>query len=167
MHSSAAGVRRDCRSYALELYPGILSISFWHYGPTYRSSTRVKGVTFHRDEMLSKATQVGRVAPTASRSIVLLPVLSMLTILACCPPPAFWLNSSSAAPAQFYEKAWAGKLELMDELIAEEHAQRDMVWQACPVRAHFSIQHARGLQDCRQVAGHQQHSDSTISRQQR
>ncbi len=96
-------------------------------------------MTFHRDEMLSKATQVGRVAPTASRSIVLLPVLSMLTILACCPPPAFWLNSSSAAPAQFYEEAWAGKLELMDELIAEEHAQRDMVWQACPFHAYCLI----------------------------
>jgi len=30
---------------------------------------------------------------------------------------------------QFYEEAWAGKLELMDELMAEDHAQRDMVWQ--------------------------------------
>jgi len=30
---------------------------------------------------------------------------------------------------QFYEEAWAGKLELMDVLIAEDHAQRDMVWQ--------------------------------------
>ncbi|CAL5228911.1 g12132 [Coccomyxa viridis] len=33
---------------------------------------------------------------------------------------------------QFYEEAWAGKLGLMDELIAEEHAQRDMVWQEEP-----------------------------------
>ena len=124
-------------------------------------------MTFHRDEMLSKATQVGRVASTASRSIVLLPMLSMLTILACCPPPAFSLNSSSAAPAQFYEEAWAGKLELMDELIAEEHAQRDMVWQACPFHAHCLIQHKGGLQEYRQVAGYQQHSGVTISRQQR
>ena len=31
---------------------------------------------------------------------------------------------------QFYEKAWAGELGLMDQIVAKEHAQRDMVWQA-------------------------------------
>ena len=52
-------------------------------------------------------------------------------------------DSSSAALAQFYEEAWAGKLELMDELIAEEHAQCDMVWQVCPSRAHHAVHDTR------------------------
>ena len=30
---------------------------------------------------------------------------------------------------QFYEEAWAGKLELVPGLMAESHSQRDMVWQ--------------------------------------
>lgn len=54
----------------------------------------------------------------------------------CCWAPVLWLCRSCEQwcvqmALQFYEVAWAGKLELMDELIAEEHAQRDMIWQAC------------------------------------
>ena len=30
---------------------------------------------------------------------------------------------------QFYEEAWAGNLDLLANLLAEQHTQRDMVWQ--------------------------------------
>ena len=44
---------------------------------------------------------------------------------------------------QFYQEAWAGNLGLMDELIAEEHAQRDMVWQ---------VRNAYGMPAAKQAA---------------
>ena len=72
-------------------------------------------------------------------------------------------DCSSAALVQFYEEVWAGKLELMDELIAEEHAQRDMVWQACPFHAHRAVydttRHARLRSVSRTTASFMSYSD--------
>lgn len=39
---------------------------------------------------------------------------------------------------QFYEEAWAGNLDLLPDLLAEQHTQRDIVWQVSVCSEHLS-----------------------------
>ncbi|BDA47973.1 hypothetical protein COCOBI_11-2300 [Coccomyxa sp. Obi] len=41
-------------------------------------------------------------------------------------------NDILSKAVQFYEEAWGGDMQLLESLVAEDHIQRDMVWQDTP-----------------------------------